>query len=360
MKTLRGLRSGLAAALLALAACGGDAPATGDAVAGLPASFVVGTSDVAGGTAWDGVVQAVEQAVLSAQTAGRVAALAADVDQRVAAGAVLLRLTGEEQQAGVRAAEAQLASAEARALDAAARFRRASELVGRQLISRDEFDQIQAAHSAADAARDAAQAQVADARQQLSYVTVRAPYAGIVAARHVELGEAVAPGSPLFTLYSPRQLRLEVQIPQGDAEAVRALPAASVMLPGGREVQAASVTVYPAADPQAHSTTVRVQLPAMDSPPRPGQALKVRFAGARGPAGIWLPESAVVLRGELAATYVVQADTVLLRQLRLGRRADGRVEVIAGLVAGEAVATDPLAAMQWLRAAHGGTAAHSE
>lgn len=357
---MRDQRASLAAVLLALSACGGDAPVPAGVAVQLPAAVIVGTSDVAGGTSWDGVVQPVEQAVLSAQTAGRVTALSADVDQKVAAGAVLLRLTGEEQQAAVRSAEAQLASGEARALDAAARFRRASELVGRQLISRDEFDQIQAANSAAIAARDAAAAQLADARQQLSYTTVRAPYAGIIAARHVELGEAVAPGRALFTIYSPRQLRLEVQVPQGDAEAVRGQPVASILLADGREVQAASVTVYPSADPLAHSTTVRVQLPAMDSPPRPGQALKVRFAAATGPAGIWLPESAVVQRAELSAAYVVQDDTVLLRQLRLGRRMDGRVEVISGLSPGEAVATDPLAALQWLRDARGGAQAHRE
>lgn len=357
---MRDLRAPLAAVLLALAACGRDAPAPVDVATGLPATFTVGLSDVAGGTSWDGVVQPVEQATLSAQTAGRVMALSADVDQKVAAGAVLLRMSAEEQQAVVHTAEAQLASAEARALDTAARFRRASELVGRQLISRDEFDQIQAANSAAIAARDAASAQLTDARQQLSYTTVRAPYAGIIAGRHVELGEAVAPGRALFTIYSPRQLRVEVQIPHGDAEAVRGQPAASIVQADGREVQAASVTVYPSADPLAHSTTVRVQLPAMDSPPRPGQALKVRFAAATGPAGIWLPEGAVVQRAELSAAYVVQADTVLLRQLRLGRRMEGRVEVISGLAPGEAVATDPLAALRWLRASRGGAETQSE
>ena len=114
------------------------------------------------------------------------------------------------------------------------------------------------------ASRDAASAQLAQAEQQLDYTVVRAPYAGMIAARHVELGETVAPGQPLFTLYAPGALRLEVQVPQADADALRPEAAATVTLPDGRAVPAAKVIVYPSADPLAHSTTVRVMLPAMD------------------------------------------------------------------------------------------------
>jgi RND family efflux transporter MFP subunit len=313
-------------------------------------TLTVSAGDQAGGLAWDGVVQAVEQAMLSAQTAGRVAALPADVDQRVARGEMLLRLTGEEQAAAVDTARAQLRSAEAQLADASSRFQRGTDLVARQLVSRDDFDRVKAAHESAIAARDAAAAQLVQAQQQQGYTVVRAPYAGIVAARHVELGETVAPGQPLFTLYAPGQLRVEVQVPQGDAAGIRTDPRASILLPDGQQVEAAKVIVYPGADPQAHSTTVRVLLPTLKSPPRPGQTAKVRFAAAKGPAGVWLPTTAVVNRGELTGAYVVSDDAVVLRQLRLGRTAGENVEVIAGLVAGEKVATDPVAALQALGA----------
>jgi RND family efflux transporter MFP subunit len=352
--------AGFLASAALLAACG-HKQAASTVVAPPPvATITVAAGDGTGGIQWDGVVQAVEQAVLSAQTSGRVAELRADVDQRVPAGAVLLRLTSQDQAAAVAAARAQLAAAEAQLTDAAARFQRASELVDRKLVSRDDFDRVRAAHDSAAANRDAAQAQLAQAQQQLDYTVVRAPYAGIVAARQVELGETVAPGRSLYTLYAPHRLRLEVQVPQTDAATLRSKAAATITLPDGRDVSATELIVYPSADPQAHTTTVRVMLPALDNPPRPGQTAKVRFAGTGGPAGIWLPATAVVERGELSAAYVVGADGIVLRQLRLGSSSSGRVEVIAGLVAGERVASDPVAALQWLRERHDGTEAHHE
>jgi RND family efflux transporter MFP subunit len=344
------VRTTLPAALaLLLVACG--ASQESPAVLAPPAleTLTVAASDGRGGSQWDGVVQAVEQATLSAQTSGRVSALAADVDVHVARGAVLVRLTSVDQRAAVDAARAQLRAAEAQLADAANRFQRASELVARQLISRDDFDRVQATHNAAIAGRDAATAQLAQAEQQMGYTEVRAPYAGVISARHVELGETVVPGQPLFTLYAPGQLRLEVQVPQGEADALSRDAAATVTLPDGREVGAAKVLVYPSADPLAHSVTVRVNLPALAGALRPGQTAKVRFAGSAGPPGIWVPASAVVQRGELSGCYVVEADGIVLRQLRVGERAGDRVQIIAGLKPGERVALDPLAALQALR-----------
>lgn len=333
-----------------LAACSKTAPVP--VAATLPTLQTVSTTVGGEGesVAWDGVVQAVDQAVLSAQTSGRVVTVGTDVDKRVAAGAELVRLTSAEQSAAVDRAQAQLRATDAQLVDAASRFRRASDLVDRQLIARDDFDRVKAAHDSASAARDAASAQLAEARQQMGYTVVHAPYAGVVAVRHVEPGETVSPGQPLITLYAPGRLRVEVEVPQRDAEAIRAHPQARITLPGGEQVNAAGVVVFPSADPAAHSNAVRVLLPAGVASPRPGQTVKVRFAAARSASGIWLPESALAVRGELTGVYVVSPESVVLRQVRTGRRESGRVQILAGLDAGEAVAADPVAALQSLRA----------
>jgi RND family efflux transporter MFP subunit len=357
---MQGRISLLAVSMLLVSACGGQQQPSALLTPPALETLTVAAGDGVGGIQWDGVVQAVEQATLSAQTSGRVSELKADVDVRVARGAVLLRLTSIDQRAAVDAARAQLRAAEAQLMDAANRFQRASELVGRELISRDDFDRVQATHNAAIASRDAAKAQLAQAEQQLGYTEVRAPYAGVIAVRHVELGETVVPGQPLFTLYAPGQLRLEVQVPQSDADALRREAAATVTLPDGREVAAARVIIYPSADPMAHSTTVRVMLPALPDALRPGQTAKVRFAGTSGPAGIWLPADTVVQRGELSACYVVDADSIVLRQLRIGERVGERVQIIAGLKAGERVALDPVAALQALRERQSGETARRE
>lgn len=350
MKPLR--LSLIASALLALSACGGEPAAP--ILPPLPKlqTLTVGAGADVVGRSWDGVVEAVQQADLTAQTAGRVTVVNVDVNDRVARGDVLLRLTAVEQQAGVNTARAQLRAAEAAASEAEANYRRYAALAGGQYVSRAQIDQARAARDSAAAARDAARAQVAQASQQTDYTVVRAPFAGLVSARRVEPGESVAPGQPLMAVYAPGALRIEVQVPQSEAEAIRTAKRARVALADGRTVDAAEVVVFPAADPSTHSVGVRVTLPDMSTAPAPGVTAKVLFpiAGVSNGAAVSIPVSALVQRGEVSGVYVVAGNRIALRQVRLGQRSGDRVEVLAGLKSGETVAADPVAAVQALAA----------
>lgn len=320
-----------------LAACRGDddAPAPA-AITGLD-THIVATGDAGSGRAWDGVVEAVRQASLSAQTSGRVTEVTYDVNDHVQAGDVLLRLSAVEQQAGVDAARAQLQLAEAT-------YRRMAGLAEGQYVSRMQLDQ-------ARAERDAARAQLANVGQQSAYTTIRAPYAGIVATRDVEPGESVGIGQLLMTVFVPDALRIEVIVPQSDAKAIRTNPAATVHFDDGRSVEAAEVTVFPAADAATHAVKVRVHLPQLDPVPQPGMTAKVAFPAIRGDAFPHIPASALVQRGEVSAVYVLSEGRLSLRQLRLGEHAGDTIDVIAGLKAGETIAADPVAAQQALVAA---------
>ena len=348
---MRWIRTAFATSLLlVLGACG-----AGQKAAELPPlpkldTITVQASGAGQGRAWDGVIEAVQQADLSAQTAGRVVAVYADVNDRVAAGAVLLRLTAVEQQAGANVARAQLRAAEASAAEAEATFARYSALAARQLVSRLQIDQLRAARDTAIAARDAARAQLAQAGQQADYTVVRAPFTGIVSARRVEPGESIALGQPLMSVYAPGALRIQVQVPQSDADAIRAANKARVVLADGRTVDALEVTVFPSADPATHSVSVRVILPALKNPPQPGATAKVVFEIPGGTAVVQIPRSALVQRGEVSGVYVLDGNRLSLRQLRLGQRVGEQVEVLAGLKGGETIAADPVAALRALAA----------
>jgi RND family efflux transporter MFP subunit len=335
---------------MALAACGGVPKAPGASPPPSLATLAVGAAGVPVGRTWDGVVEAVQQADLAAQTSGRVAHVAVDVGDRVRGGDVLLRLTAVEQQAGADTARAQLRAADAAAAEADAAYRRFASLAGGQYVSRAQLDQARAARDSAIAARDAARAQLAQAAQQADYTVVRAPFAGIVDARRVEAGESVAPGQLLLAMHAPGALRIEVQVPQSEADAIRAAPRAAIFLGDGRQLEAAGVIVYPAADPLTHSVGVRIALPDVVPAPTPGITAKVVFPIAAGGAAISIPATALVQRGELSAVYVVDGNRIALRQLRLGARDGGRVEVLAGLRHGERIATDPVGALQALAA----------
>ena len=301
-----------------------------------------------GGRGWDGVVEAVQQATLSAQTPGRVTQVNHDINDRVAAGTVLLRLSAVEQQAGADTARAQLRAAEAAANEADSNYKRFAALGDSQYVSKAQIDQARAARDSSLAARDSARAQLAQASQQTDYTVLRAPYAGIVSTRDVEPGESVTPGQRLMTVFSPDALRIEVRVPQAEADLIRAQPVAKVTFDDGRHIEDIEVVVFPVADPYTHTVPVRIQLPVLDPAPLPGSTARVIFPGVKGTTHPRIPASALMRRGEINGVYVLSGGRLSLRQLRLGETLGDEVEVISGLKVGEHIATDPVQAAEAL------------
>ncbi|HBF93440.1 MAG TPA: efflux transporter periplasmic adaptor subunit, partial [Marinobacter adhaerens] len=208
----------------------------------------------------DGVIEAVQQSTVSAQTSGTVRSLPFDVDDSVAAGDLIVQLEDSEQRSRLRQAEAGLEEAEAALADAGQRFERIEAVHERGLVSRQEFDQARNNLAAARARVERARASVSEAQEQLSYTRVLAPYGGILTERHVEVGEAVNPGQPLLSGLSLEQLRVVVDLPQKYAELARMERQAQVTLADGRVLETGEMTFYPYADPQTHTFRLRMRL----------------------------------------------------------------------------------------------------
>jgi RND family efflux transporter MFP subunit len=349
-------------AVVALTACGKGQPTaehagTQPALAGV----VVRAQSAHDEQVWDGVVEAVNQATITAQTNARVLELPHDVNDVVAKGDVLVRFTDVEQKSSRSAAQAQVAAAEATYREALAAYDRIEKVYAKGYVSGAQMDQQRAQRDAAQAALAAARAQREQVGQALDYTVLRAPYAGIVTRRFVQVGEAVQAGppspQPLIALQSLDALRVNVQVPQAAVEAIRHYGAAEVLLDGesGKRLKATSVSVFPYADPQTHTFNVRLLLPPVTAGLYPGMTVKVAFA--RGDASrLLLPASALVQRGELLGVYVLGEHDASLRLLRIGHRYRDKVEVLAGLEDGERIATDPAAAARWLVAHRAETA----
>jgi RND family efflux transporter MFP subunit len=304
---------------------------------------------------WDGVVEAVNQATISAQTSGRVIELPYDVNDTVDEGAVIVRFTDVEQKSAKNRAQSQIASAQAVYDEAQGSYKRIAEIYQRELVSKADLDKERARRDSAKAALDAAQAQLNEIGQQMDYTVVRAPYSGIVTERHVQIGESVSPGQPLMTGVSLKDLRVSVQVPQSAIAPIRAMLAADVLLVGNgrRRVSANKVTIFPYADPATHTFTVRLELPGDNTGLFPGMTVKAAFATGEVQR-LLLPVSAIIERGELQGVYVIDGTNVRLRQIRSGHQFADMIEVLAGLEAGERYATDPAAATQWLSQQHDG------
>lgn len=291
---------------------------------------------------FDGTVEALQQATVSAQTGGRIAELNYDVDDFVEAGSVLVRFTDVEQSTALRQAQAQLAEANARKTQSEEEFKRAQNLRERGLGSQQDLDRALASRESAIARVAAAQSAVEAAQQQLDYTTIKAPYAGIVTRRFVEKGETVAPGQSLFSGLSLEQLRVVVDLPQTVAAEVRKNPQASVITDEGR-VETADITLFPIADPVTNTFRVRLDLPNGQFGLYPGMFVKAVFAIGDAER-LLIPAQAVLHRSEVTGVYVVSPVGVRLRQVRTGQQFGERIEILSGLVAGEEVALDPVRA----------------
>ncbi|HQW63939.1 MAG: efflux RND transporter periplasmic adaptor subunit [Xanthomonadales bacterium] len=349
------------AAALALGACGGEAPAGKAAPAASPPleTLVVARESARRERVWDGVIEAVNQATLSAQTGGRVLELPFDVDDYVPAGAVVARFTDVEQQSAQRRAQAALAAAESTAREAEADYERIREIHARKLVAKAQLDQATARRDGARAALDSARAALRESAEQVDYTVIRAPYSGIVVKRHVQVGETVRPGQALISGISLGELRVEVQVPQSDVAAIREHRQAAVILDAasGERLEAKEVVVYPNADPQTHSFRVRLELPAQETGLHPGMTVKVAFTVGEAQR-LLVPAAALLQRSEVTAVYVLDAQGPTLRQVRIGHRYGDRVEVLAGLDDGERIALDPVATGEWLAKSRRGAGGH--
>ncbi len=308
------------------------------------ASQVLEWREVAQSYPAEAVVEAVRQATLAAQTAGRIVEMRVDAGRRVKAGEVLARIDARESAEALVAARARLEIAKATLL-------RTQDLYGQKFVSQAALDKAQADYKSAAA-------QAAQAGASSSHATIVAPFAGIVARRLAEPGEMATPGRPLLTLFEPRELRVVASVPQYKLAELRSGMSGRIEIPSRQLwLDARRIEVLPTVDGQSHTVQVRLYLPenaegigGSEGNGGNGGVVPGTFARAHFITGLvrklQVPAGAVLRRGELTGVYVLdEQGRPRLRQVRLGEPlVGGGIEVMAGLNPGERIALDPVKA----------------
>lgn len=299
------------------------------------ATLTVQRSDSAVQYVAEGIVEAVRESQLAAQMAGSITALHVSAGDSVKAGQELARIDE-------RIAADQMAASRAQ-LDAAKNdYERQRQLFEKQYIS-------QAAMDRAEAQYKAVRAQANSAVTQTQLHSIVAPYAGVIAAVPIEVGDMAMPGTPLFTIYDPQRLRVVVSVPESIADALLPDAKPSLEIPSlAQTVAATAMEILPTRDANAHTAQVRLMFSSDVRGIQPGQFARA-YLPTRGAAvnTLMIPRSAVIRRAEFDAVYIVTKDgKPQLRMVHLGRELAANVEVLAGLNAGERIARDPLAAAQ--------------
>ncbi len=293
----------------------------------------------------DGVIEATNRATLSAEVSGRIESINFDVDDIVQKGEVIVRIRDREYRARLQKTRANLAEAQAIFDDANREFKRVKGLLKDKVVSRAAFDKANANLESARARVFASEASVNEAQLQLDNTVSRAPYSGVVSARHVELGESTHVGQAIMSGYALGKLRVNVNLPQSKINAVRKYRQARViLLDASVSIVASKLTIFPIADATNHSFKIRLDLPSTDQNLFPGMLVKVAFTTGQAQR-LLIPAQSIVQRSEVIGAYVIdEAHQISFRQLRTGVVANAQVEIVSGLEVGETIALDPVQA----------------
>ncbi len=260
--------------------------------------------------------------------------------ERVEAGSVLVVLDDRELLAQSREATASLAAAEADLVTRKSDFNRIKELRASGAASAEELNRVEGAYRVAETQVSRAKETISLIAVQLTYTKIVAGTGGIVSDRFVEPGDLATPGKPILTLYDPGDLELHVNVPESLASGVALGQKLGIRIDAiNLDTEALVREVVPQAQQASRSVLVKLTLPQTSPTP----ILPGMYGKAMIPVGqverVWVPQSAVIRRGQLDLVEAAGSDGTLTRRfVRIGRTVENKVEILAGLTPGEQVA----------------------
>ena len=310
-----------------------------------------------------GTVEARVTSKIGFKVSGVLVELRADVGDRVAKGAVLARLDDREQRAQVARAnaaigqaEANLQRAKASVEKAKANFANASSInQRRQTLLQSNNTSVETAQTA-KAAQDAtlgdvnlansdvlvAEANISDAKAQqqqqtatLDFHTLTAPYDAMVTARLKELGSALGPGEPVFTLIDPKSIWVLAYIDESKAGEIKVGEPAEIVLRSqpGRRIAGHVARIEPESDRVNEERKVEMAFENMPNGINLGEQAEVYITTVMLPQALLVPEVAIVgLAKNRGTIWAIEDGHLRQHEVTLGHRLlDGRYEIVGGL-----------------------------
>jgi len=274
-----------------------------------------------------GTARANEAIEVTAKTSNLVTVIRFREGQTVRRGDILVELDGAQ-------ATADLAQAEAALVESKSQYERSVELFGTKALSQAQLDQIEATLKG-----NKARVQAAEAR--LSDTIIRAPFNGRVGLRRVSVGGLVNPGMVITTLDDTSRMKVDFSVPEQLVAALRpGLPIrAETNAYPDRTFDGTVASIDTRVDPVSRAFGVRAIVPNDDGLLKPGMFLTVRIVESSKEA-IVVPEQALVPEEGRQFVYVIIGGKAEKREIRIGRRRPGEVEVLEGLAANELIVSE--------------------
>jgi membrane fusion protein (multidrug efflux system) len=275
-----------------------------------------------------GSLRADEAVVIRPEIAGRIDRIAFEEGQSVKKGALLARLDAAETRALVESSRVQAN------LDKQ-RLERAADLRKKGFISQQALDEAQSTY-----ARSVAKQREDEAK--LAKSEIRAPFTGVAGLRQVSEGAYVAAGTDIARLEKIDQLKLDFRVPETYLASLKTGLAVSVAVDAFPQAgfPGKIYAIEPAVDEQTRTVLARARVANPQLKLRPGMFARVNLTLGVRENAVWIPEEAIVPRGQDSYVFRVVEGRAELVQVQTGTRRVGEVEIMKGIAAGDLVVTE--------------------
>jgi membrane fusion protein (multidrug efflux system) len=270
-----------------------------------------------------GSLRSDESVMIRPEIEGRLASLHFREGQAVTAGTLLVSLDDAITRAERAQAQANLNLAEKN-------HQRAQMLFKRGASNAQALDE-------ASAQQQAARASLALAQARLDKTRIHAPHDGVLGLRHVSPGDYLSAGQDIVNLEVLDPLKVDFRIPQKAVSQIRLQQSIEISLDAypGERFSGEIYAINPRLDEAGRSQAIRAHIANADGRLNPGQFVKVSVILAERPEALVIPEEAVMPVGERLLVNLVVDGKVEVREVKLGKRSAGTVEVREGLVGDE-------------------------
>ena len=322
------------AVLLAAVACGkgkggaagGGPGGGGGGPPGMPVEVAVARADtVRDEIVATGQVEAVQSIELRPEVEGRVVAILVREGREVGRGTALLQIDSTElaAQAAQAAAQRDLAQQD---------LARTKDLIAQNAASRSDLEHAEANSRSADA-------QYLLLSTRLARTTVRAPFGGVVGQRFVSLGDYVNTSSRLMSVQTVNPQRASFQVPERYARSLQRGQRVTFRVGAiaGRDFTGEVDFVDPVVQQPGRTILIKAHVPNPQRLLQPGMFIEARLVTGIRPKAIVVPEDAIVPVQGANFVWVVDSGKANQRQVGLGVRTPGWVEILSGVSAGEQV-----------------------
>jgi len=270
---------------------------------------------------------ATQRATLATRLAASVKRVYVTEGQHVAAGTLLVSLSDDDLQGGLKAAESAVAAA-------TAQVRRIENLSKQHAAIQAEMDLASVQLAQANAA-------LAGVKANIGYTQIRSPFAGVVQARRVNDGDFVGPGMPLVEVEGQGAMEFTGSVSEGEAKGLKigqSLPFEVAGQTGLAQITGLST----GGDPVSHRGSIRARVAKGGAGLRSGAFGRLQLpTAAKAREALFVSKSALVQRGELNGVFIAKDGKAELRWISLGEAQGDRYPVRAGLAVGEAVIDTP-------------------